>query len=109
MGVKRRLSALRAAWRTGATPSPDPDTARRLDELERRWGDLNHQLNVVVGDRIDGIATRVGDQLLQHSMAQRRLDGERLADLTLLEAQVLALTEEVARLRDPGNFPADHG
>jgi hypothetical protein len=73
---------------------------------------LNHQLNVVVGDRIDGIATRVGDQLLQHSMAQRRLIDERLADLALLEAQVLALKLEVARLQiltDSPASPSSHG
>jgi len=107
--MKHRLAA---AWNglKGTAPSgPDAETKRRLDELERRWGDLNHQLNVVVGDRIDGIATRVGDQLLQHSMAQRRVIDERLADLALLEAQVLALKLEVGRLIEAANFPTDHG
>ncbi|MCU1344724.1 MAG: hypothetical protein JWL70_990 [Acidimicrobiia bacterium] len=106
MGVKQRLAA---AWRGSAGPVSPDNTAARLDELEQQWATLNHQLNVVVGDRIDGLATRVGDQLLQHSMAQRRLIDERLADLAVLEAQVLALQLEVARLRGVDHFSPDHG
>jgi hypothetical protein len=106
MGVKQRVAAMARRRQRGG---PDDEVNRRLAELERRWGDLNHQLNIVVGDRIDGIATRVGDQLLQHSMAQRRVIDERLADLAVLEAQVLALKHEVARLAGAPNFPASHG
>ena len=109
MGVRQRLGAAVRRQRGTSVASHDDEVMRRLGELERRWGDLNHQLNVVVGDRIDGIATRVGDQLLQHAMAQRRVIDERLADLALLEAQVLALKQEVARLQDAADFPTDHG